>query len=30
MGLFKRFSICLSPGGMLNEKRYKYDDEYCE
>lgn len=23
-GLFKRFSICLSPGGMLSDKRYSY------
>jgi hypothetical protein len=24
MGLFKRFSICLSPGGMLDERNYDY------
>lgn len=26
-GLFKRFSICLSPGGMLSDKRYSYTTE---
>lgn len=30
MGLFKRFSVCVSPGGMLSGKRYKYDDEHRE
>lgn len=26
-GLFKRLSICLSPGGMLSDKRYSYTEE---
>lgn len=26
MGLFKRFSICLSPDGMLTDKSYSYPD----
>ena len=27
LGLFKRFSICLSPGGMLSDKPYSYVEE---
>lgn len=27
MGLFKRFSVTLSPGGMLSDRSYSYADE---
>ncbi|MEX2109069.1 MAG: hypothetical protein WD802_00500 [Gemmatimonadaceae bacterium] len=27
MGLFKRFSVAISPGGMLNDKTYEYTEE---
>ena len=27
MGFFKRFSVTLSPGGMLNEQSYSYAEE---
>jgi hypothetical protein len=28
MGLFKRFSVCLSPGGMLTDKKYRADEQH--
>jgi hypothetical protein len=27
MGLFKRFSVYLSPGGMLNDRNYSYTED---
>lgn len=27
MGLFKRLSVTLSPGGMLSDRSYSYEDE---